>query len=212
MIDLYYWTTPNGHKVSIFLEESGLLYKIHPIDISKNDQFKPDYLKISPNNKIPAIVDNEPSGANPVTMFESGAILVYLAKKTGKFYPKDLIGESKILPWLFWQMAGLGPMSGQAAHFSVFAKEKIPYAINRYNDEVKRLYGVADLELKTHAYLGGDEYTIADMATYPWILSHDKLGIDLKEFPNLSRWFKEIAERPAVKRAYEKAKEINPSA
>lgn len=206
MIDLYYWTTPNGHKVSILLEETGLPYKIHPVNIMKDEQFRPEFLKINPNNKIPAIVDNG------VSIFESGAVMIYLAKKAKMFLPEDLVGEMKILPWLFWQVGGLGPMMGQAMHFSVFAKEKIPYAINRYKEEALRLFKVADKELAQHKYLGGDEYSIADMATYPWIVPYEKLGLDLEKFPNLKAWFENIAERPAVIRAYKKAKEINPEA
>lgn len=212
MIDLYYWTTPNGHKISIFLEESGQPYQIIPVNISKDDQFKPDFLSVSPNNKIPAIVDHEPTGPAPVAMFESGAILLYLAKKSGKFYPKTLHDEAKVLQWLFWQMAGLGPMSGQAMHFHVFAKEKIPYAISRYIDEVKRLYKVADAELSHNAFFGGPEYTIADMAIYPWIVPYQKLNLSLDDYPHLKRWFEQIAVRPAVVTAYAKAREINPQA
>jgi GSH-dependent disulfide-bond oxidoreductase len=213
MIDLYYWTTPNGHKVSIFLEESGLPYKIHPIDISKNDQFKPEFLRISPNNKIPAIVDQSPMDSGPpLSIFESGAVLLYLAKKTGQFLPRDVVAEMKVLPWLFWQVGGLGPMAGQGMHFKVFAKEKIPYAITRYQDEVKRLLKVMETELTTNKYLGGDEYSIADMAVFPWIAPLGKLEIEVSDFPRIENWSKAIAARPAVIRAYEKAKEINPKA
>lgn len=202
MIDLYYWTTPNGHKVSILLEETGLPYKIHPVNITKNEQFTPEFLKINPNNKIPAIKDKD------IAIFESGAVLMYLARKAGKF----LGDETKTLPWLFWQVGGLGPMMGQAMHFNVFAKEKIPYAINRYKEEVERLFKVADTELKTHKYLGGDEYTIADIAAYPWIVPHEKLGLSLSNYPSLKAWSDAIAQRPAVITAYKKAKEINPDA
>ena len=210
MIDLYYWTTPNGHKVSIFMEEAGIDYKIVPVNITKGEQMKEDYLKISPNNKIPAIVDH--NAATPLALFESGAILLYLARKTGKFLPHHHENEARINQWLFWQVGGLGPMSGQAMHFKVFAKEQIPYAIDRYVDEVKRLYKVMDKELTHHRFLGGDEYSIADMATYPWVEPHEKLGISLKEWPALDRWVKTIADRPAVKKAYAIAKEINEGA
>ncbi len=206
MIDLYYWTTPNGHKISLFLEEAGLPYKIHPVNISRNEQMEPAFLKISPNNKIPAIVDDG------LSLFESGAILLYLARKYEKFAPKSLPEEMRMLQWLFWQVGGLGPMSGQAMHFTVFAKEKIPYAIDRYKDEVKRLYHVANTELGVHKYLGSDEYSIADMATYPWIVPYSKLGITLSDYPNVERWFHEIEKRPGVIRAYARAKEINPDA
>jgi GST-like protein len=206
MIDLYYWTTPNGHKISIFLEEAGLPYKIHPVNITKNEQMEPAFLKISPNNKIPAIVDEG------LALFESGAILLYLSRKYGKFSPKNLPDEMRMLQWLFWQVGGIGPMSGQAMHFAVFAKEKIPYAIERYKDEVKRLYKVADTELGIHRFLGSEEYSIADIATYPWIVPYTKLGITLSDYPNLTRWFKDIEKRPAVIRAYTRAKEINPDA
>jgi GST-like protein len=204
MIDLYYWTTPNGFKIAIFLEETGVPYKIHPVNLQKNEQFDPEFLKVSPNNKIPGIRDGE------ITLFESGAILMYLGRKFKKFYSPDPVQEMKNLEWLFWQVGGVGPMSGQAMHFAVMAKEKIPYAIDRFKDEVQRLYKVANTELGKHKFLGGDEYSIADMATYPWIVPHDKLGISLDAYPDLKRWKEVIAERPAVKRVYEKAKEINP--
>lgn len=208
MIDLHYWTTPNGHKISIFLEEAGLPYKITPVDISKGDQMKADFLALSPNNKIPAIVDRE----TDVTLFESGAILLYLAQKTGKFIPSDMKEQARMNQWLFWQVGGLGPMSGQAMHFKVFAKEKIPYAIDRYVDEVKRLYGVMNTELQRHPYLGTRNYSIADIATYPWVVPHDKLGISLQDYPHMMRWYEEIKSRSAVMKAYARAKEINPDA
>ncbi|MGE8187633.1 glutathione S-transferase N-terminal domain-containing protein [Pseudomonas sp. NPDC086278] len=211
MIDLYYWTTPNGHKISLFLEEAGLPYDVHPINISQNDQFKPEFLKISPNNKIPAIVDHEPAdGGAPLSVFESGAILLYLAEKTGKFLPKDLRGRQLTLQWLFWQMGGLGPMAGQNHHFSQFAPEKIPYAIKRYVDETARLYGVLDKQLANNAFVAGSEYSIADMAIYPWIVSHKWQSQDLEDFPNVLRWFNHIKDRPATVKAYALAAKINP--
>lgn len=210
MIDLHYWTTPNGHKITIFLEETGLPYRIFPVNIGKGDQFKPGFLEIAPNNRIPAIVDREPvdKGA-PVSMFESGAILLYLADKTGKLIPPDLRGRAETLQWLFWQMAGLGPMAGQNHHFGSYAPEKIAYAIKRYVNETNRLYGVLDKRLADRAYVAGRDYTIADIACYPWIVPHKMQQQSLDDFPNLKRWFEEIKARPAVVRAYEKAKEIN---
>lgn len=211
MIDLYYWTTPNGHKISIFLEEAGLPYDVHPINISQNDQFKPEFLKISPNNKIPAIVDHEPAdGGAPLSLFESGAILLYLAEKTGQFLPKDLRGRQLALQWLFWQMGGLGPMAGQNHHFSQFAPEKIPYAIKRYIDETARLYGVLDKQLADHDFVAGSEYSIADMAIYPWIVSHKWQSQKLEDFPNVLRWFNHIKDRPATVKAYALAAKVNP--
>ena len=212
MIDFYYWTTPNGHKVTLFLEESGLPYRIQPVNIGAGDQFKPDFLAISPNNRIPAIVDHEPAdGGAPVSMFESGAILLYLAEKTGKFIPADLRGRVDVLQWLFWQMGGLGPMAGQNHHFSQYAPEKIPYAIERYVKETNRLYGVMDKRLADREFLAGD-YSIADMAAYPWIVPHERQGQNLDDFPHLKRWFQAIAERPATVRAYARAQEVNPQA
>lgn len=209
MIDLYYWTTPNGHKITLFLEEAGLPYRIHPVNIGKGEQFKPDFLRISPNNRIPAIVDNQPAdGGEPVTLFESGAILVYLAEKTGRFLPTDLRGRTETLQWLFWQMAGLGPMLGQNHHFTQYAPEKIPYAIERYTKETSRLYGVLNKQLAGRDFVAGN-YSIADMAMYPWIVPHEKQGQKLEDYPNLHRWFRTIAERPATFRAYEKAQAIN---
>ncbi|MGH8412219.1 MAG: glutathione S-transferase N-terminal domain-containing protein, partial [Pseudomonas sp.] len=193
MIDLYYWTTPNGHKVSLFLEEAGLPYEVHPINIGQGDQFKPDFLKIAPNNRIPAIVDQNPTdGGAPISLFESGAILLYLAEKTGKFIPQDLRGRQEALQWLFWQMGGLGPMAGQNHHFSQFAPEKIPYAIKRYVDETARLYGVLDRRLADRTFVAGEEYSIADMAIYPWIVSHKWQSQNLEDFPNVLRWFNHI--------------------
>lgn len=211
MIDLYYWTTPNGHKISLFLEETGLPYAVHPINISQGDQFKPDFLKIAPNNRIPAIVDQKPAdGGAPISLFESGAILLYLAEKTGKFIPDDLRGRQEVLQWLFWQMGGLGPMAGQNHHFSQFAQEKIPYAIKRYVDETARLYGVLDRRLANRAFVAGEEYSIADMAIYPWIVSHKWQSQRLEDFPHVQRWFNSIKERPATVRAYELVQKVNP--
>jgi GST-like protein len=211
MIDLYYWTTPNGHKVTMFLEETGLEYRLIPINIGKGEQFKPEFLKVSPNNRIPAIVDTAPAGGGaPISLFESGAILLYLAEKTGKFLPKDLRGRATCLEWLFWQMAGLGPMAGQNGHFTQYAPERIPYAIDRYVKETNRLYGVLNKQLADRQYVAGD-YSIADMASYPWIVPHERHGQNLAEFPHLQRWFEAIKARPATQRAYERAKEINPN-
>ncbi|CAP42830.1 glutathione binding-like protein [Bordetella petrii] len=209
MIDLYYWTTPNGHKITMFLEEAGLPYRIIPVNISKGEQFQPDFLAIAPNNRIPAIVDQAPKdGAAPVSLFESGAILLYLAEKTGRFIAQDLRGRADTLQWLFWQMGGLGPMAGQNHHFSAYAQERIPYAIDRYVNETNRLYGVLNKRLADREYVAG-EYSIADMAAYPWIVPHERQGQDLNDFPHLHRWFQAIQARPATQRAYEKAKQIN---
>ncbi|KTB60118.1 glutathione binding-like protein [Pseudomonas fluorescens] len=211
MIDLYYWTTPNGHKVSLFLEEAGLPYTVHPINIGQGEQFKPDFLKIAPNNRIPAIVDHNPTdGGASISLFESGAILLYLAEKTGQFIPKDLRGRQEALQWLFWQMGGLGPMAGQNHHFSQFAPEKIPYAIKRYVDETARLYGVLDRRLADRAFVAGEDYSIADMAIYPWIVSHKWQSQRLEDFPHVQRWFNRIKERPATVRAYELVQKVNP--
>jgi GST-like protein len=211
MIDLYYWTTPNGHKITIFLEETGLPYSVKPVDIGKGDQFKPEFLAISPNNRIPAIVDHAPTGGGkPISVFESGAILQYLAEKTGKFLPADLRGRAEVMQWLFWQMGGLGPMLGQNHHFRNYTAEKIPYAINRYVKETERLYGVLDERLEDRAFIAGD-YSIADMACYPWIVLHDRQGQNLDDFPSIKRWFETIQRRDAVKRAYALAKTINPA-
>jgi GST-like protein len=209
MIHLQYWTTPNGHKITIFLEEAGLPYRINPINISAGDQFKPEFLAISPNNRIPAITDDDPPGGGaPVSIFESGAILQYLAEKTGQFMPADLRGRFEVMQWLFWQMGGLGPMAGQNHHFSQYAPEKIPYAIDRYVRETNRLYGVLDKRLADRPFVAGD-YSIADMATYPWIVPHERQSQNLDDFPNLKQWFETIRARPAVVRAYALAKEIN---
>jgi GST-like protein len=209
MIELYYWTTPNGHKITIFLEETDLPYRIIPVDISAGEQFQQAFLQISPNNKIPAIVDQAPEdGGAPLALFESGEILLYLAEKTGRFLPLELRGRHQTLQWLFWQMAGLGPMLGQNHHFSQYAPEPIPYAINRYLKETERLYGVLDDRLAEREFVAGD-YSIADMAIYPWIVPHQKQGQNLADTPHLQRWFEQLAARPAVQRAYARAKEIN---
>ncbi|EKN3346888.1 glutathione binding-like protein [Yersinia ruckeri] len=204
MIDLYYAPTPNGHKITLFLEEAGLPYQIHRINISAGDQFKPDFLAISPNNKIPAIVDHRPDdGGDPISIFESGAILLYLAGKTGKLLSNELREHSATLQWLFWQVGGFGPMLGQNHHFSLYAPEKVPYAIERYQKETQRLYSVLDTQLQKNAYLAGDNYSIADIATYPWVVSHQNQKIDLADYPAVSRWFQAITSRPATQRAYQ---------
>ena len=208
MIDLYYWTTPNGHKITIFLEETGLPYTVKPINISKGHQFTPEFLAISPNNRIPAIVDRAPpDGGPPLSMFESGAILLYLAGKTGRYYPHDLRARCETAQWLFWQMGGLGPMAGQNHHFALYAPEKIPYAINRYVRETGRLYRVLDRRLSDREFVAGD-YSIADMACYPWIRP-ERQGQNIDDFPHLKRWLGTIKARPAVERAYALAKRIN---
>ena len=210
MIDLYYWTTPNGHKITIFLEEAELPYRIVPVNISKGEQFTPQFLAVSPNNRIPAIVDNAPKDAGaPLSVFESGAILLYLAEKTGRFLPQGLRDRTKVMEWLFWQMGGLGPMAGQNHHFSHYAPEKLPYAIDRYVKETNRLYGVLNKRLAEHEFLAERGYSIADMATYPWIVPYERQGQSLEQFPHIKRWFETIRERAAVKRAYAKAQEIN---
>jgi GST-like protein len=211
MIDLYYWTTPNGHKITMFLEEAGLEYTLKPINIGKGEQFQPGFLGISPNNRIPAIVDHAPTdGGAPISVFESGAILLYLAGKIGKFIPKDLRGQVTALEWLMWQMGGLGPMAGQNHHFSIYAPEKLPYAIERYVKETSRLYGVLDKRLRGRAFICGKQYTIADMAAYPWIIP-ERQGQDMTHFPELARWHAAIRARPATTRAYARAKEVNPT-
>jgi GST-like protein len=209
MIDLHYWTTPNGHKITMFLEEAGVPYNVIPVNIGAGDQFKPEFLKISPNNRIPAIVDHEPAdGGAPLSVFESGAVLLYLAEKTGMFLSPSLRTRSETLQWLFWQMGGLGPMAGQNHHFSGYATEKIPYAIDRYVRETGRLYGVLNKQLAERDYIAGD-YSIADMACYPWIVPHERQGQDLASFPHLRRWFDAIAARPATQRAYALAERVN---
>ncbi|GAB4058126.1 glutathione binding-like protein [Uliginosibacterium sediminicola] len=216
MIDLYYWTTPNGHKISLFLEESGLPYRILPINIGKGEQFAPEFLKIAPNNRIPAIVDHAPvDGGEPIAIFESGAILLYLADKIGRFIPQDLRGRNAALQWLFWQMGGLGPMAGQNHHFVQYAPEKLPYAMERYIKETARLYAVLDKHLAGRDFIAGEgagEYSIADMASYPWIVPHERQQQNLADFPNLKRWFEAIAARPATQRAYARAAEVNSGA
>jgi len=203
MIELHYWPTPNGQKIAVFLEETGLEWEAHAVNISKNDQFKPEFLAFSPNNRIPAIIDKAPKdGGQPITVFESGAILTYLADKIGKFIPTDVRGRVRTLEWLFWQVGGLGPMAGQNGHFAN-AAEKIPYAIDRYVKETARLYGVMNTQLGKFDYLAGD-YSIADMAAYPWVVPHAMHSQKLEDFPHLQRWFEAIKARPAVVRAYEK--------
>ncbi len=209
MIELYYWTTPNGHKVTMFLEEAQLPYQIIPVNIGKGEQFAVDFLRISPNNRIPAIVDRAPlDGGGPLSIFESGAILLYLADKTGRFIPQNLRGRNDALQWLFWQMGGLGPMAGQNHHFTQYAPEPIPYAVERYVKETGRLYAVLNKRLADREFIAG-EYSIADMACYPWIVPHKRQRQDLAGFPNLQRWFDSIHERPATQRAYARAAEVN---
>ena len=203
MIDVYSWATPNGHKVHVMLEECGLAYRAIPVDIGKAEQFTPEFLAISPNNKIPAIVDPDGPDGQPISIFESGAILLYLASKTGRFLPSDLRGRYQTLEWLMFQMGGVGPMLGQAHHFRMYAPEPIPYAVDRYSNEAKRLYGVMDTRLKSSRYIATDEYTIADIAIFPWLRSWDKQGIDWADFPHLKAWFDTIAARPAVQRGVE---------
>jgi GST-like protein len=204
MIELYYWPTPNGHKITIFLEEAGLPYEIKPVNIGKGEQFQPDFLTFSPNNRMPAIIDTDPSGGGaPVSVFESGAILVYLGDKTGKFLPTEIRARVEVLQWLFWQMGGLGPMAGQNHHFNMYAPEKIDYAINRYVNETARLYAVLNKRLADREFVAGD-YSIADMASYPWIVPHERQKQNLDDFPHLKRWFAAIRERPATVRAYER--------
>jgi GSH-dependent disulfide-bond oxidoreductase len=210
VIDLYYWTTPNGHKITMFLEESGLAYTIHAVNINKGEQFQPDFLKISPNNRIPAIVDQAPiDGGAPIGMFESGAILLYLADKIARFIPKDFRARLDCVQWLFWQMGNLGPMAGQNHHFGLYAPEKLPYAIDRYVNETGRLYAVLNKRLADREFIAGD-YTIADMASYPWV-QPERQRQNLDDFPNLKRWKEAIRARPATVRAYAKAKEVNPN-
>jgi GST-like protein len=214
MIDLHYWTTPNGHKITLFLEETGIDYRILPVNIGKGDQFKPDFLRIAPNNRIPAIVDHRPTdGGEPISVFESGAILLYLADKTQKLIPTDLRGRTEALEWLFWQMAGLGPMAGQNAHFNHAAPEKLPYAISRYERETGRLFAVLDKRLTDRDFVAGTgrgEYSIADIASYPWTRTYARLNQDIEQFPNLKRWQAAIAARPATERAYALVEKINP--
>ncbi|MCU0968583.1 MAG: glutathione binding-like protein [Rubrivivax sp.] len=203
MIDLYSWATPNGHKVHVMLEECGLPYRVHAVDIGAGEQFRSEFLDISPNNKIPAIVDPDGPDGAPISLFESGAILLYLAAKTGRFLPEDLRGRWSTLQWLMFQMGGVGPMLGQAHHFRIYAPEKIPYAIERYTNEARRLYGVMDRRLARSTYIAGPEYTIADIAIFPWLRSWKNQGIDWNDHPHLKGWFDEIAARPAVQRGVE---------
>ena len=209
MIDLYYWPTPNGHKITLFLEETGVPYNHIPVNIGKGEQFRPEFLAISPNNRMPAIVDHTPveRGA-PISVFESGAILLYLAEKTEQFLPKDVRGRAEVTQWLFWQMGGLGPMAGQNHHFSRYAPEKIPYAVERYVKETNRLYGVLNKRLADREFVAG-AYSIADMAAYPWIVPHEAQSQNLDDFPHLKRWFDAIKVRPATMRAYERGAAIN---
>lgn len=200
MIEVYSWATPNGHKVHIMLEECGLPYRVIPVDIGAGQQFLPEFLAISPNNKIPAIVDPDGPDGQPMSLFESGAILLYLAGKTGRFLPTDTRGKYEVLQWLMFQMAGVGPMLGQAHHFRIYASEKLPYAIERYTNEAKRLYGVMNKRLAKSRYLGGAQYSIADIAVFPWLRSWKNQGIDWDDYPHLKGWFDEIAARPAVQR------------
>ena len=220
MIDLYYWPTPNGHKITLLLEEAGLSYAIHPVDIGKGAQFEPAFLAISPNNKMPAIVDHAPAdGGEPIAMFESGAILLYLAEKTGRFLGEAAGSDAatalrqrlKARQWLFWQMAGLGPMTGQYGHFHVYAPEAVPYAMERYRKEAERLLGVLDGHLADRAFIAGD-YSIADMAAYPWINAYERAPLDLSGLPHLRRWQAAIAARPATQRAYALTLQTNPDA
>jgi GST-like protein len=211
MIDLHYWTTPNGHKITIFLEEAGLTYKIFPVNIGKGEQFKREFLAISPNNRIPAMVDHDPAGGGaPIAVFESGAMLLYLADKTRTFIAQDLRGRTDTIQWLFWQMGNLGPMSGQNNHFSNYAVDKIPYAMDRYRNEVNRLYGVLNARLADRPYIAGD-YSSVDMASYPWVALHERQHQKIDDFPHVKRWLVAIKARPAVERAYAKAKEVNPN-
>ena len=198
MIDLYTWPTPNGHKVHIFLEEVGMPYNVHAINIGTGDQFEPEFLKISPNNKMPAIVDQDGPGGKPYSVFESGAILLYLAEKTGQYLPSDPTGRYDVIQWLMFQMGGIGPMLGQAHHFRIYAPEKIEYAFNRYTNEASRLYNVVDKQLSQHEYLAADEYSIADMATFPWLRYHENQGQKLEDYPHLKRWYDKLEARPAV--------------
>jgi GSH-dependent disulfide-bond oxidoreductase len=207
MIQLYYWPTPNGHKITLFLEETATPYEIHPVNIGKGEQFKPAFLKFSPNNRMPAIIDDAPAdGGAPITVFESGAILLYLAEKTGKFIATDIRGRVDVLQWLFWQMGGLGPMAGQNNHFAHYAPEKLPYAIERYVKETSRLFAVLDKRLADRDFVAGD-YSIADMASYPWTLAYERMGLKMADFPHLKAWQDRIKARPATIRAYEKGKQ-----
>ncbi|MEM7407348.1 MAG: glutathione S-transferase N-terminal domain-containing protein [Pseudomonadota bacterium] len=208
MIDAYYWPTPNGWKISIALEEMELDYTVIPVNIGRGAQFEPDFLAISPNNRMPAIVDHEPAdGGDPISVFETGAILVYLAEKTGRFMPTDVRGRNTVIEWLMWQMGGVGPMFGQAGHFRFYAPEKVPYAAERYDNEMLRLYGVLDRRLANYEYVAGD-YSIADMAIWPWVITYKRQQVDLETFPHVRRWYKALQARPALRRGYEVGKEF----
>lgn len=210
MIDLYYWTTPNGHKITIFLEEAALEYRIVPVNIGRGDQFEKNFLAIAPNNRIPAIVDHAPAAA-PFSLFESGAILLYLAEKTGRFLATDAVARYNTLQWLMWQMGGLGPMLGQNHHFRAYAAENVPYAVERYEKETKRLYAVLNRRLQDREFIC-DDYSIADMACYPWTVPYERQGIALGDYPHVKRWMETMAARPAVIRAYERGKNLNTNA
>lgn len=200
MLEVYSWPTPNGHKVHIMLEECGLAYRVHPVDIGAGQQFAPEFLALSPNNKIPALVDPDGPGGKPISLFESGAILLYLAGKTGRFLPADVVGKYEVLQWLMLQVGSIGPMLGQAHHFRTYAPEKLPYAIDRYTQEAQRLYGVLNKRLAHATYLGGADYSIADIAVFPWLRSWKNQGVALTDFPHLKGWFDEVSHRPAVQR------------
>jgi len=208
MIDLYFWPTPNGYKITIFCEEAEVPYRLVPVNIGAGDQFEPDFLKISPNNRMPAIVDSDGPGGRPLSIFESGAILIYLAEKTGRFLPAEGPFRYDVLQWLMWQMGNIGPMLGQNHHFRMYAPEKLPYAVERYTNEARRLYNVLDSTLADHEYMCGCGYSIADMATFPWIMPYKRQGIDLDDYPNVRRWFDVMKERPAVHEAVERGKEL----
>ncbi|MHB8424685.1 MAG: glutathione S-transferase N-terminal domain-containing protein [Gammaproteobacteria bacterium] len=210
-IELYYWPTPNGQKITICLEETGVPYTLHPVDIGNGDQFRPEFLRISPNNKMPALVDPVGPDGKPIALFESGAILLYLAEKTGRFLPRDPFNRYQVIQWLMFQISGVGPMLGQAHHFRGYAPEKIEYAINRYTQEAGRLYSVMDTQLAARDYIAG-AYSIADMAIYPWVVPHERQGQALEDYPHLKRWFERLAVRPAVQRGMARLKELRTSA
>lgn len=210
-IELYYWPTPNGQKITICLEETGVPYTLHPVDIGNGDQFRPEFLRISPNNKMPALVDPAGPDGKPIALFESGAILLYLAEKTGRFLPRDPFNRYQVIQWLMFQISGVGPMLGQAHHFRGYAPEKIEYAINRYTQEAGRLYSVMDTQLAARDYIAG-AYSIADMAIYPWVVPHERQGQALEDYPHLKRWFERLAVRPAVQRGMARLKELRTSA
>jgi GSH-dependent disulfide-bond oxidoreductase len=212
MIDLHYWPTPNGWKITIALEETRLPYRVIPVNIERGEQFKPEFLAISPNNRMPAIVDHDPPGGGPpLALFESRAILLYIAEKTGQLVPSDLRGRYEVNQWLMWQMGGLGPMSGQANHFRSYAREKLPYAIDRYTGEVQRLYGVMNKRLSDRSFLAG-EYSIADIACWPWTVGHERMGIQLADFPHIKRWFEAVRARPAVEKGFAVGRELRAQA